>query len=234
MSLIEHLTELRTMVVRVVITLAVSFMLCYSLGEHLINFLLVPLRDSLGAAVEGQIVYLGLLDKVLTQFQLAFFASVIFASPVWFVFLWRFIKPGLYEHEVKAVRPFILVGFLLFLLGVAFGYYIVFPLTFETLLNFGVQDIKATIGLKDYVLLASKVLVFLGFAFQLPNLLLILGFMGLVTKQSLRGMRRYVYVGLAVFSAMLTPPDVLTMMGLWVPMAILFECGILAVAIIVH
>ena len=182
----------------------------------------------------GQIVYLGILDKVLAQFQLALYTSVFLSSPIWFYHMWQFVRPGLYEHEAKAVRPFVGVGFLFFLLGVAVGYWIVFPLTFETLMGFGVQNIEATISLRDYILLASKVLVFLGFAFQLPNVMLILGFMGGVTKYSLRSTRRYVYVAFAIVSAMQTPPDVFTMMGLWMPLVLLFEVGILAVAAIVH
>ena len=110
----------------------------------------------------------------------------------------------------------------------------IFPFTFQTLLNFGVSEVQATIGLRDYLVLSSKVLVLLGFLFQLPNIMLILGFMGVVTKQSLRKMRRYIYVAFAVLSACLTPPDILTMMGLWLPMILLFEFGIWAVAFIVH
>lgn len=234
MSLVEHLEELRKTLVRMVITLFATFVITYQFGPQIIEILLSPLRGAIGDFGDGQIVYLGLLDKVLTQFQLAMYSSVLVSSPIWFYFLWQFIRPGLHLHEAKAVRPFLVVGFVLFLLGVAFGYFIVFPLTFETLMSFGVQDISATISLRDYILLASKVLIFLGFAFQLPNVLLILGFMGIVTKYSLREMRRYVYVAFAVGSAMVTPPDVLTMMGLWFPLVLLFEVGILAVAVVVH
>jgi sec-independent protein translocase protein TatC len=126
------------------------------------------------------------------------------------------------------------VGFLLFWLGVSFGYFIVFPYTFETIMNFGLANIEATLSYRDYLILAVKVLVFLGVMFQLPNVMLILGFMDLVTKQSLRSYRRYVYVVFAIVSAMLTPPDVITMMALWLPLAALYEVGILAVAMIVH
>jgi len=235
MSLVEHLEELRTIMVRVVLILAVSFVVCYSQGEVISELLLTPLRDALSNETNpGQIIYLGLLDKVLSQFQVAFWSSVIVSSPFWFYQLWKFIRPGLYEHEAKGVRPFVIVGFVLFWLGICFGYFIVFPLTFETLMGFGVSNVTANISLKEYLVLASKVLVFLGIIFQLPNLLLILGFMGIVTKQSLRGMRSYVYVGFAAISAVLTPPDVITMMGLWVPLVFLFEVGILAVALVVH
>jgi sec-independent protein translocase protein TatC len=232
MSIVEHLEELRSTVVRVAIILVISFFACYGQGEVIQEILLAPLRDALGSA--GKVVYLGLLDKVLSQFQVAFYSSVILSSPLWFYQVWKFIKPGLYDYEIKAVRPFVLVGFVLFWLGVSFGYFIVYPLTFDTLMNFGVTNVEATIGLKDYLVLSSKVLVFLGILFQLPNVMLILGFMGVVTKYSLRDMRRYFYVGFAIFSAMITPPDVITQMGLWVPLALLFELGILAVAFIVH
>lgn len=235
MSVVEHLEELRTTLVRIAIILAAGFLVTYGLGEHISEILLSPLRDALGSEnAGGQIVYLGLLDKVLSHFQLAFWSDILLTSPIWFYQLWQFIKPGLYDYEVKAVRPFIFVGFVLFCLGVSFGYFLVFPLTFQTLMGFGVQNITATISLKDYIVLAAKVLVFLGLIFQLPNLLLILGFMGVVTKYSLRAMRQYIYVGFAVLSAFLTPPDVITMLGLWLPLVCLFEVGILAVAVIVH
>lgn len=232
MSMTEHLEELRSTMVKIVITLFVSFLISYYFAEQIQDILLAPLRAALGES--GKVVYLGLLDKVLSFFQVAFYASVISASPFWFYHLWGFIKPGLYEHEVKAVRPFVIVGFFLFCLGVAFGYFIVFPMTFGVLMNFGVSNVEATIGLKDYLILSIKILVFLGIAFQLPNLMLILGFMGVVTKYSLKDMRSYVYVGLAILSAVLTPPDPVTMMALWVPLVVLFEAGILAVSLIVH
>jgi sec-independent protein translocase protein TatC len=233
MSLTEHLEELRKTVINVVVILFIAFFGCYGFGEHISEFLLEPLRSSLSNDNMGEIVYLG-LDKVMSQLQVAFWSSIIISSPLWFFHLWKFIKPALHSHEVKAVRPFIGIGFLFFCLGVCFGYFLVFPLTFETLLSFGVDNVKATISLRDYLVLASKVLVFLGIVFQLPNVLLILGFMGIVTKYSLRNMRRYVFVGFAVLSAMLTPPDPYTMLGLWVPLVLLFEIGILAVAVIVH
>lgn len=231
-SFVEHLEELRTVLIRIAIILVVSFFVCYGVGEYVAEFLLSPLRTSLGTT--GKIVYLGVLDKVLAQFQLAFWSSVLFSSPLWFHQIWLFLKPGLYAKEVKVIRPFIFVGFILFCLGVCFGYFIVFPFALPTLLSFGVQNIEATMNLKDYLILSSKVLVFLGVLFQMPNVMIILGFMEVATKQSLSSIRRYVYVGFAILSAMITPPDVVTMMGLWVPLAGLYEVGIIAVALIVH
>jgi sec-independent protein translocase protein TatC len=234
MSITEHLEELRKTMIRVVLTLAISFFIAYGFGQEISEFLLAPLRLALSADNSGSVVYLGLLDKVLSQFQVAFWTSIIGSAPIWFFLIWRFIKPGLHGYEIKAVRPFISVGFILFCIGVCFGYFLVFPMTFQTLMQFGVQDVTATISLKDYLILASKVLVFLGIIFQLPNVMLILGFMGIVTKYTLRSFRSYVYVGFAVISSIMTPPDVITMMGLWVPLVALYEVGILAVALVVH
>lgn len=234
MNLTEHLEELRKTIVNIVIILAISFLLTYTFGEYITEWLLHPLRASLKGMGQGSIVYLGLLDKVMSQFQVAFWSSIIFSSPLWFWQVWRFVKPGLHPPEIKLIRPFLFLGFLLFCLGISFGYFLVFPLTFHMLLSFGVGEIQATIGLKDYLILASKVLVFLGFLFQLPNVLLILGFMGLVTKYSLRLMRRYVYVAFAIVAAILTPPDPYTMLGLWLPLIFLFEIGIWGVALFVH
>lgn len=234
MSFIEHLEELRSTLVRVVIILAIGFFICYGIGEYLTEILLKPVRDILLDDVQGKIVYLSVFDKVLAQFQLAFWSGIILSSPLWFYEVWKFIAPGLYPHEVKVVRPFLLVGFVLFALGILFGYFIAFPLAFETLMKFGVGDVEATISLREYLSQSAKILVLLGFLFQLPNILLILGFMGLVTKYSLKNIRRYVYFALAVFSALLTPSDVVTMLGLWVPMVGLYELGIIAVALIVH
>ncbi|MBY0515744.1 MAG: twin-arginine translocase subunit TatC [Bacteriovoracaceae bacterium] len=233
MTLVEHLEELRTRLIRMVIILTVVFAGCYSQSALISEFLLVPLRSALGAG--GRVVFTGLLDKVLAEFQIAFWSSVFVASPLLFREVWLFIRPGLHDHEAKAVKPFIFVGFFLFLAGVAFGYYVLFPFTFKTLMSYGVQDVEAMMNLKDYLLLASKILVFLGLLFQLPNVLLILGFMEIVTAPSLKAWRRYLYVGFSVFAAIVTPtPDIMSMMAVWIPMIVLYEIGVFAVQIIVH
>ncbi|MFA7612632.1 MAG: twin-arginine translocase subunit TatC [Candidatus Caldatribacteriota bacterium] len=232
MSLVEHLEELRVRVIRILVILIVAFSGCYALSSEISEILLIPLREAIGQ--EGKVVFTGLLDKVLAELQIAFWSSVLVASPLWFREAWLFIRPGLYDEEAKVVKPFIFVGFILFIFGVAFGYFVIFPFTFSTLMGYGVQDVEAMLSLKDYLLLASKVLVFLGLLFQLPNVMLILGFMNLVTKYSLRSWRRYVAVLMAAAAAILTPPDPLSMMCVWVPMMILYEVGIIAVSLIVH
>lgn len=233
MSFMDHLEELRTRIIRVLIILVISFGICYHFSTTIQEFLLAPLREAIGTT--GKVVFTGLLDKVLAELQIAFWSCVFLASPFWFHQVWLFIKPGLYPKEINAIRPFIFVGFVLFITGVCFGYYVIFPFTFKTLINSGVTNVEAMLNLQDYLLLVSKALVVLGLLFQLPNIMVILGFMGVVTKYSLRSMRRYLAVIFAIVAAIITPtPDVLSMMVVWIPMMFLYEIGILAVAVIVH
>lgn len=236
MSFMDHLEELRTRLIRILIILMVSFGICYYYSTVIQEYLLAPLRVALiTPGVSGKVVFTGLLDKVIAELQIAFWSCVLLASPFWFREAWLFIKPGLYESEVKAIRPFLFVGFLLFVVGVCFGYFVIFPFTFKTLLSSGVGNVEAMLNLQDYLLLTVKVLVFLGLLFQMPNVIVIMGFMGLVTKYSLRNIRRYLAVVFAIAAAIITPtPDILSMMVVWIPMMVLYEIGILAVAWIVH
>lgn len=233
MSFMEHLEELRTRLIRVLIILIVAFGVCYYYSVDIQNFLLVPLREAIG--IEGKVIFTGILDKIVAEFQMAFWSCVILASPLWFREVWLFIKPGLYPSEIRAIRPFLFAGFILFIAGVLFGYYVLFPFTFSTLVSAGVQNVEAMMNLQDYLSLASKALVLLGLLFQLPNVMVVLGLMGVVTKYSLRELRRYLAVVFAILAAIVTPtPDMITMLTVWLPMMVLYEIGIIAVALIVH
>ena len=111
MSLTDHLTELRTRVIKVVLILFISFFVCYHFGAQIQEFLLKPLSAAMDT--DGKIVFIGLLDKVLTQFQLSFWSAIIVSSPLWFTQIWGFIKPGLYEKEIKIIRPFLFMSLIL-------------------------------------------------------------------------------------------------------------------------
>lgn len=234
MSFWEHLEEFRKTMMKIVAILGVTFIITSVYVDQITEWLLRPLRASLHDTKSGVIVYHSIFEKAWVQVDVAIWWSIMLSSPLWIYQIWRFVKPGLYPHEIRAVRPFMILGSFLFVGGMAFGYYVAFPFGFKFLSMLGVSDVQANINLRDYVTTASQILLFLGIIFQFPNILLILGFMGLVTKQLLRKFRRYVYVGLAIVAAIFSPPDVISMLSVWIPLCILYEVGVLAVALVVH
>jgi len=234
MTFWEHIEELRKVIMRILVIFGVAFAVTTYYVDNITEWLLTPMRNSLAHSHSGVMVYHSIFEKAWVQVDVAIWWSIMFSSPLWFYEIWKFIRPALHDHEAKAVKPFMIFGWFLFLGGMAFGYYVAFPAVFNFLASVGVGGIEANINLRDYVSTSSQILLFLGVIFQVPNILLILGFMGIVTKQSLRSLRRYIYVGLAVFAAIFSPPDVISMMGIWIPCIILFELGVLLVAWIVH
>lgn len=234
MNFWEHLEELRKTVLRIVVILIVTFVATSVYVDEITEWLLKPLRASLHDTKAGVIVYHSIFEKAWVQVDVSIWWAIMISSPLWFYQIWRFIRPGLHKHEIRAVKPFMILGLILFLGGMAFGYYVAFPFGFKFLSMLGVSDVQANINLRDYVSSASMILLFLGLIFQFPNVLLILGFMGLVTKQMLRKFRRYVYVGLSIVAAIFSPPDVISMLSVWIPLIVLYEVGVLAVAWIVH
>ena len=234
MTFWEHLEELRKTIIRIIIILFITFIGTSVYVDQITEWLLKPLRNSLNVTKAGVIVYHSIFEKVWVQVDVSIWWALMISSPFWFYQIWKFIKPGLHPHEIRAVKPFMLLGWLLFLTGMAFGYYVALPYGLKLLSLLGVTNVQANINLRDYITTTSQILLFLGLIFQFPNVLLILGFMGLVTKQLLRKFRRYVYVGLLLVAAFFAPPDVISMLSLWIPLLILYEIGVLAVAWIVH
>lgn len=235
MSFWDHIEDLRKVLVKIVIILVVAFLITTTFVDNITEWLLLPMREVLNHdPAHGTIVYHSIFEKAWVQLDVAIWWSLLFSSPFWFYQVWSFIKPGLHRHEIKAIAPFMIFGWFLFIAGFLLGYYFALPAVLEFLQGVGVGGIEANINFRDYISTASKALIFLGLLFQVPNIILILGFMGIVTKQSLRALRRYIYVGLAVFAAVCSPPDIISMMSVWIPCLVLFEVGVLLVAWIVH
>jgi sec-independent protein translocase protein TatC len=234
MSFWDHVEELRKVIMRILYILGIAFVATTYWVDDITEWLLKPIRMSLHDTKSGVLVYHSIFEKAWVQVDVSIWWAIMFSSPFWFYQVWTFIRPGLHIHEARAVKPFMILGWFLFLAGMAFGYYVAFPFVFTFLASVGVTDIQANINLRDYISTSSQILLFLGFIFQVPNILLILGFMGIVTKQSLHKMRRYIYVGLAVFAAIFSPPDMISMIAVWIPCCLLFEVGVFLVAIVVH
>lgn len=226
-GLMEHLVELRTRLIRMAISIAVASLICYGYSEIIFNFLREPIAPYLPT---GGLVFTAPMDKFMAHVKISIVSGTILSCPFWLYQIWKFIAPALYDKEKKYAVTFISVGTVLFLIGISFAYYLALPAAFEFLMGFGGDIDKPMITITDYVSFFVLTLLMFGLSFELPLIIVILGLLGVVSQKFLREKRRILIVGLAVFSAVLTPSaDLLSMMLMLVPMVVLFEIAILIV-----
>jgi sec-independent protein translocase protein TatC len=238
MTLIEHLTELRTRLVRSLLAIAAGATVCWIFYEPIFNFLLEPYCRALPDAVDGDTTTLltrnecGLLvTNPLEGFGLrttiALYGGIALAMPVILWQAWRFIAPGLYKHERRYAIPFVALGALLFLLGGALAYWTM-PKALDFLIAIGGPDLITVYSAKPYLSLIVKMIVAFGIGFEFPLLLAFLQMVGVVTPQALARSRRYAAVGITAMVAVITPSgDPVTLCVLAVPMYLFYEVSII-------
>ncbi|MDX9732111.1 MAG: twin-arginine translocase subunit TatC [Bdellovibrionales bacterium] len=228
-SLVEHLTELRDRLIKSAWAIAFTTAVCFVFSERIFDIVRHPIVEHIPS---GGLVFTNPMDKFVAHMKLSVVSGVILACPAWIYQIWRFIAPGLHNHEKKYSLAFVGSGVVLFLTGVSFAYFLVLPMAFEFLFNFGGSVDKPLITISEYMsFFATMVLVF-GVSFELPLILVALGVLGLISSQGLREKRRYAIVGLATVAAVITPPDVLSMMMLVVPLSALYEISIIIVRLV--
>lgn len=228
-SLIEHLTELRVCLINSVIGLFAASFVCYFWSEDLFTVIRKPIAPYLP---NNGLVFTAPMDKFLSHVQIALFAGAIMSCPYWFYHLWKFVAPGLYKNERNYVLGFISSAVILFLTGVLLCYFLILPVSFEFLMNFGGSIDKPMITIGEYLSFFITMNLVFGIAFELPLILVVLGMMGIVSKQFLSEKRRYAIVILSIFAAIATPsPDAVSMLLLLVPMALLYEVAVILVGI---
>ncbi|WP_417591732.1 twin-arginine translocase subunit TatC [Parasphingorhabdus sp.] len=228
--LIEHLMELRQRLLWSVAALVVAFLVSMFFADEIFGILVQPLTDAFPAG-EGKIIYTKLYEAFFVEIKVAMFAAFFLAFPIISNQLWAFVAPGLYANEKKAFLPFLIATPVLFVAGASLAYFIVMPTAFRFFLGFegqvGGLTQEALPAMGDYLSLVMQFILAFGVCFQLPVLLLLLNRAGIVSRQQLKGVRRYMIVGAFALAAILTPPDVVSQLMLGVPLILLYEVSLL-------
>lgn len=221
---IEHLIELRDRLLKTLLVVVAIFACMAPFANEIYDFVADPLQVRLteGAGMIATEVTSPFLTPFKTTFVLAFFTAIPF---VLFQF-WAFIAPGLYKHEKRLIVPLMVSSVLLFYAGMAFAYYVVFPLIFDFFISSADADIKVMPDIRMYLDLALKLFFAFGFAFEIPIATIVLIWSGAVTAEGLAKKRPYIIVACFAIGMLLTPPDVISQTLLAVPMWLLFEIGV--------
>ena len=222
---VSHLIELRDRLLRIVLAILILFLALFGFANDIYHYIASPLMELLP---EGQsMVATGVISPFLTPFKLTLVLSFYLAIPYILYQIWGFIAPGLYKHERRLVLPLAASSTVLFYVGMAFAYYVVFPLIFAFLTTTAPEGVEVMPDMKDYLDFVLKLFFAFGVAFEVPIATILLCWMGTTTPDSLREKRPYVIVGAFVIGMLLTPPDMISQTLLAIPMWLLFEAGIL-------
>ncbi len=227
--LLEHLIELRRRLIWAFGALGLAFCFCYYFAENIFAFLVQPLLR----AGQGKLIYTDVFEAFFAKLKVALFSAIMLSFPVVANQIWRFVAPGLYKKEKRALLPFLMLTPVLFLSGAAMAYYMAMPLALHFLLGFqgnvgGIQQ-EALPAIGNYLSFVTKFLFGFGVAFLLPVLLMLLERAGIVTRGQLVKGRRYAVVAIFGVAALLAPPDVVSMLLLAVPLVLLYEFALVAI-----
>ena len=236
---ISHITELRSRLIHSFIFLFVFFIFCYFFAEYLYGFLVEPYAQAVkNDSIERRLIFTALQETFLTYLRVAFFASFFVTSPFILIQIWKFIAPGLYDHEKIAIMPYLVITPILFFLGGALVYYLIMPLAIKFFLSFESTGLDTNLPIQleakvsEYLSLVMKLIFAFGLSFQLPVVLSLLARVGVVDSEFLKTRRKYVVVIIFTAAAILTPPDPITQIGLAIPLLILYELSIFSVRLI--
>lgn len=234
--LLEHLMELRSRLMVALVALVIAFVASFAFADPLFTLLIEPFKAAMAKVHPErvdqaiQLVYTGAFGFFGVKMAIALFAAIVISFPVIAWQAYAFIAPGLYKRERLAVAPFLVAAPIMFGLGGAFVYYVAMPFALEFALNQEVvrNGVQVTYlpKVEEYLGLVTTLVLAFGLFFQLPVVLSLLARVGMINASMLRSGRRYALVGIAAFAALVTPPDVVSMTLMAVPMYLLYEISI--------
>ena len=238
-SFVEHLTELRSRLLKSIAYFFVFFIISYFFAENIYTFLVEPYAKAVeNDPTNRRLIYTAVHETFITNLKVAFFSSIFITSPIILLQVWKFIAPGLYKNEKRALLPYLIATPVLFLLGGMLVYFLVMPLaikfflSFETTTQISTLPIQLEAKVNEYLSLIMRLIFAFGLSFQLPVLLSLLARAGFIDSVYLKRRRKYVIVIIFSAAAILTPPDPITQIGLGIPLLILYELSILTVKLI--
>ncbi len=238
-SFAEHLIELRSRLIRSMAVFVFFFIFSYYFSEEIYNFLVKPYSDAvLNSELDRRLIYTALHETFIAYLKVAFFTSLFISSPIILMEIWKFLAPGLYKNEKRALLPYLILTPVLFFLGGMLVYYLIMPLAINFFLSFETTSLNGNLPIQleakvnEYLNLIMKLIFAFGLSFQLPVVLSLLARIGFVDSIFLKKRRKYVIVIIFIFAAFLTPPDPITQIGLALPLLLLYEISILLVKMI--
>jgi sec-independent protein translocase protein TatC len=229
-SLMGHLLELRSRLLKSVLTVLVAFLGLMPFANRIYAELAAPLLAKLPAG--GQLVAIDVASPFFTPVKLAFFSAVVLSMPVLLYQAWAFVAPGLYQNEKRLARPLLVASVLLFYIGAAFAYFLVLPAVFGFLTAVTPEGVAMMTDISRYLDFVLVIFLAFGLSFEMPVAVVVLVLLGVVTPAQLREWRGYVVVGIFILAAIITPPDVISQIMLAIPMWLLYEIGIIAGAML--
>lgn len=226
-TFISHLIELRNRLLRAVIGLLVVFVTLFPFSDRLYSLLAAPLLAKLPQG--AQMIATAVTTPFFVPMKVTMLSAFLLTLP-WMVYqCWRFVAPGLYAHEKRLIRPLLASAIILFFIGMAFAYFVVFPVVFGFLIGSAPAGVTVMTDIAEYLDFVIGLFLAFGFAFEVPVAVVLIALMGWVSLAQLKESRSYVIVGAFVLGAIFTPPDIVSQCMLALPLWLLFEIGLLVV-----
>jgi len=235
-SFTSHFVELRSRLIKSIVFILLIFIISYTFAEQIYNFLVEPYSNAVKDDDKSRrLIFTALHETFITYLKVAFFSALFLGSPILLMQIYKFIAPGLYKNEKKALLPYLISTPILFFFGGLLVYYLVMPLAIKFFLSFETMGSTTTLPIQleakvnEYLSLIMRLIFAFGISFQLPILLNLLARIGIINSSYLKKTRRYVIVIIFTVAAILTPPDPITQIGLAIPLLLLYEISIITV-----